>query len=275
LKTTTGLLCNPGCCRLQLQPLLPLAAPPAALNHGQGRRPPSHGCRPKHRTYQLHPRAQVGAQAAATEVDVAVIGGGIIGLCVALELLSHASHLSVALIERQVPCSGATGAGATIYCFVCGPASLRTCCHSFVLHPLCLLAFWQAACVLHAQPEASPHASDAPSTHESTHLVNSAELLLHLLANAGQGYIWLAHRQPNSPGWAIAQRSKQLWENMIDATETPSKNGHRSKKLGRKADIEWQVTPMHCSIWLCTMQLCCPLAFRAATQVLLSCLSQE
>ncbi|DBA78931.1 hypothetical protein WJX77_006610 [Trebouxia sp. C0004] len=152
--------------RLQLQRRLPLATPPAALNHGQERRPPSHGCRPKHRTYPMHPRAQVAAQAAATEVDVAVIGGGIIGLCVALELLSHASHVSVALIERQVPCSGATG--------------------------------------------------------------------------AGQGYIWLAHRQPNSPGWAIAQRSKQLWESMIDAAETPSKNGHRSKKLGRKADIEWQ-----------------------------------
>ena len=52
------------------------------------------------------------SQAAASEVDVAVIGGGIIGLCVALELLTHVSQPSVALIERQVPCSGATGAGA-------------------------------------------------------------------------------------------------------------------------------------------------------------------
>lgn len=152
--------------RPQLQQRLPLATPPAALNHGQGSRTPAHGCRRKYRTYQMNPRAQIAAQAVATEVDVAVIGGGIIGLCVALELLSHASHLSVALIERQVPCSGATG--------------------------------------------------------------------------AGQGYIWLAHRQPNSPGWAIAQRSKQLWESMIDAAETPSTNRHCSKKLGRKADIEWQ-----------------------------------
>jgi len=93
--------------------------------------------------------------------------------------------------------------------------------------------------------------------------------LLHLLAYAGQGYIWLAHRQPNSPGWAIAQRSKQLWESMIDAAEKPSNNGHHSKKLGRKADIEWQVTPLHGIIWLCSMQICCPPAFKAATKVLL------
>ena len=59
-----------------------------------------------------HRALLVSAQAAANEVDVAVIGGGIIGLCVALELLTHASQPSVALIERQAPCSGATGAGA-------------------------------------------------------------------------------------------------------------------------------------------------------------------
>ena len=50
-------------------------------------------------------------QATTSEVDVAVIGGGIIGLCVAFQLLCHASKPSVALVERQVPCSGATGAG--------------------------------------------------------------------------------------------------------------------------------------------------------------------
>ncbi len=181
MTTTTGLLCNHVCCRLQSQQRLPFAAPPATLKHGQARRPLSHGCRPKHRTYQLHLRAQVAAQAAATEIDVAVIGGGIIGLCVALELLSHASHLSVALIERQVPCSGATGAGATIYCFACGPASLQTCCHSFVLHALCLLALWRAACVLHAQPEESPQASHAPTTYRSTNVVKCAEFNIVLM----------------------------------------------------------------------------------------------
>ena len=96
-------------------------------------------------------------------------------------------------------------------------------------------------CCMHSQT-ISLHASHTPCTQRDTNCVGCAESLLHLLANAGQGYIWLAHRQPDSPGWAIAQRSKQLWESMIDAAETSSKNGHCSKKLGRKADIEWQVT---------------------------------
>lgn len=56
------------------------------------------------------------SQATTSEVDVAVIGGGIVGLSVALQLLSHASKLSVALVERQVPCSGATGAGVPSTC---------------------------------------------------------------------------------------------------------------------------------------------------------------
>lgn len=80
-------------------------------------------------------------------------------------------------------------------------------------------------------------------------------------ANAGQGYIWLAHRQPNSAGWAIAQRSKMLWESMIDAAEKPARNGHRRKRLGSKADIEWQVHVHACS--MCgehlTLQLHVPL----------------
>ena len=50
-------------------------------------------------------------RATTSEVDVVVIGGGIIGLCVAFQLLCHSSKPSVALVERQVPCSGATGAG--------------------------------------------------------------------------------------------------------------------------------------------------------------------
>ena len=65
-------------------------------------------------SHQLHKRLTrklTWSQATTSEVDVAVVGGGIVGLSVALELLSHASKLSVALVERQVPCSGATGAG--------------------------------------------------------------------------------------------------------------------------------------------------------------------
>ena len=58
---------------------------------------------------------------------------------------------------------------------------------------------------------------------------------------AGQGYIWLAHRQPNTPGWAIAKRSKHLWERMLD---TGHDHQQRCKhiSLSSKEDVEWQVT---------------------------------
>lgn len=72
--------------------------------------------RRRHQKRQRRLKALSVLQAATAEVDVAVIGGGIIGLCVALELLHHTSQPTVALIERQIPCSGATGAGD------CGPA---------------------------------------------------------------------------------------------------------------------------------------------------------
>lgn len=42
--------------------------------------------------------------------DVVVIGAGIIGLTIARELLLG-SDLSVAVVDKAVPCSGATGAG--------------------------------------------------------------------------------------------------------------------------------------------------------------------
>lgn len=44
------------------------------------------------------------------EVDVAVIGAGIIGLCITRQLLQD--ELSVALLDAKQPCAGATGAGA-------------------------------------------------------------------------------------------------------------------------------------------------------------------
>uniref|UniRef100_A0A2N9GHQ9 FAD dependent oxidoreductase domain-containing protein n=1 Tax=Fagus sylvatica TaxID=28930 RepID=A0A2N9GHQ9_FAGSY len=42
--------------------------------------------------------------------DVVIIGAGIIGLTIARQLLIG-SELSVAVVEKAVPCSGATGAG--------------------------------------------------------------------------------------------------------------------------------------------------------------------
>ncbi|KAK9830316.1 hypothetical protein WJX72_010961 [[Myrmecia] bisecta] len=51
----------------------------------------------------------VKAQQQDLQVDVAVVGAGVIGLCVARALVKH--RLSVALVERQQLCAGATGAG--------------------------------------------------------------------------------------------------------------------------------------------------------------------
>jgi glycine/D-amino acid oxidase-like deaminating enzyme len=42
--------------------------------------------------------------------DVVIVGAGIIGLSVARQFLMD-SDLSVAIIDKGVPCSGATGAG--------------------------------------------------------------------------------------------------------------------------------------------------------------------
>ena len=45
--------------------------------------------------------------------DVVIIGAGIIGLTIARQLLIG-SELSVAVVEKAVPCSGATGAGKVV-----------------------------------------------------------------------------------------------------------------------------------------------------------------
>lgn len=76
------------------------------------------------------------------------------GLCIAHQLLQH-TRLSVALVDRQQPCAGATG--------------------------------------------------------------------------AGQGYIWMAHRSPDSPLWELAARSQESWERFV--RENPE----------LAATMEWQV----------------------------------
>ncbi|WIA14156.1 hypothetical protein OEZ85_002698 [Tetradesmus obliquus] len=47
---------------------------------------------------------------------------------------------------------------------------------------------------------------------------------------AGQGYIWLAHRDPASPSWPLARRSKATWQQLAAAAG--------SSKLGTA--MEWQ-----------------------------------
>ncbi|KAL4431222.1 hypothetical protein ABPG75_006478 [Micractinium tetrahymenae] len=86
--------------------------------------------------------SSAGASSAADlEVDVCILGAGIIGLCTALTLLRADPGLRVALLDRQVPCSGATG--------------------------------------------------------------------------AGQGYLWLAHRDVGSPLFQLAAESRAMWRELL------------------------------------------------------------
>lgn len=59
---------------------------------------------------RLAPAAAPQAAAPSPEVDVVVVGSGIIGLLVTRQLLLS-SNLSVALFDVKQPCAGATGAG--------------------------------------------------------------------------------------------------------------------------------------------------------------------
>jgi hypothetical protein len=55
---------------------------------------------------------------------------------------------------------------------------------------------------------------------------------------SGQGYIWLAHRDPASPSWALARRSKAMWQQLAAAAG--------SSALGEA--MEWQVRRYSCII---------------------------
>jgi len=92
-------------------------------------------------------------------VDVAVVGGGILGLAVARALLAHPGRPTVALVEAEATTAG--GGGKTA-----------------------------------AAPPPLPYGGRA--------------------TGAGQGYLWLAHRDPASPLWAAAAASKALWAEWAD-----------------------------------------------------------
>ena len=34
------------------------------------------------------------------------------------------------------------------------------------------------------------------------------------MSHAGQGYLWMCHRDPSSPTWDLAVRGKQLWQDL-------------------------------------------------------------
>lgn len=91
---------------------------------------------------------------ATDAVDVAIIGGGVIGLATARALLAYPDAPSVALIEAEASTAGGGGRDAP------PPATL-------------------------------PYGGRA--------------------TGAGQGYLWLAHRDPASALWGAAAASKALW----------------------------------------------------------------
>jgi len=93
------------------------------------------------------------------EVDVVIVGAGIIGLSTALALLTTDPALSVVLLDAKEPCAGATG--------------------------------------------------------------------------AGQGYIWLCHRDATAAAWEVAIRSKYLWQQQFQQNHDPS-------APIKEEDVEWQ-----------------------------------
>ncbi|XP_023751763.1 uncharacterized protein LOC111900122 [Lactuca sativa] len=64
----------------------------------------------KHRRNKVAAVRMSSISPASHSYDVVVVGAGIIGLSIARQLLIG-SHLSVAVVDAAVPCSGATGAG--------------------------------------------------------------------------------------------------------------------------------------------------------------------
>lgn len=54
--------------------------------------------------------------AMADAYDVVIVGAGIIGLTIARHFLIS-SDLSVAIIDKELPCSGSTGAGTNLHLF--------------------------------------------------------------------------------------------------------------------------------------------------------------
>ncbi|GJP53385.1 hypothetical protein CLOM_g12538 [Closterium sp. NIES-68] len=59
-------------------------------------------------------REAAAAAAGDVEVDVAIVGAGVVGLCIADALLASSPSTRVAVIDSSWPCAGATGAGSML-----------------------------------------------------------------------------------------------------------------------------------------------------------------
>ncbi|CAK7349236.1 unnamed protein product [Dovyalis caffra] len=115
-------------------------------------------------TLQIHvrPRPVITASSSSSSTrtfDVVIIGAGIIGLTIARQFLIG-SDLSVAVVDKDVPCSGATG--------------------------------------------------------------------------AGQGYLWMVHKEPESDTWDLTMRSHELWEMFAESV--------RAQGLDPMQELGWKQT---------------------------------
>ncbi|XP_034933319.1 uncharacterized protein [Populus alba] len=98
------------------------------------------------KTFRTQPVITSSSSSSSTHTfDVVIIGAGIIGLTIARQFLIG-SDLSVAVVDKDVPCSGATG--------------------------------------------------------------------------AGQGYLWMVHKEPESDTWDLTMRSYKLWQMFAENVRT-------------------------------------------------------
>lgn len=113
--------------------------------------------------YKSRPKYCSALNAPSTTADCIVVGAGIVGLSISLSLLQ--AGLTVALVDKGVPCSGATG--------------------------------------------------------------------------AGQGYLWLAHRNPHdTEAFAMARHSRLLWNAIIGKYNNNSTTSSRNSLID-PSDVGW------------------------------------
>ncbi len=134
---------------------------------------------------------------------------GIIGLCTAHALLQN-TDLSIALIERnqQVPGASLNNGAAT------GAGRLLQVSH----HPCSALT---SSTPRYAMAGIVTDRSRSPAQRRRTPQPWSWPACCGTLQNcstfhAGQGYIWLAHRDPASAAWQLAQDSCARWQRLLE-----------------------------------------------------------
>lgn len=125
-------------------------------------------------------------------------------------------------------------------------------CRSYGGRYSCMCTCDRVLCILdrHTCFEVMPHICRASALHKqlltycmSSNCIAEPDAMHLCLHCTGQGYIWMSHRNPHSPAWHLAARSKAMWEQLVRS----------SPQLATA--MEWQVCAMlsaaaHHSVWL-------------------------